>query len=68
MPGIDGPGTADRIAVVSPETAIVLMTATPGAAPASEALDKRDLSPDTLAEIWDEIATSRGRAARAGGQ
>jgi DNA-binding NarL/FixJ family response regulator len=68
MPGIGGREAVARIAVASPETAIALMTATPGPAPASEALDKRDLSPNTLAEIWDGIATSRGRAARAGGQ
>lgn len=68
MPGIDGPETADRIAAASPETAVVLMTATPTTATPSEALDKRDLSPAALAEIWDGVATSRQRAARAGGQ
>jgi CheY-like chemotaxis protein len=69
MPGIDGPETADRIAVASPETAVVLMTATtPAVVTPPEALDKRALSPDTLAEIWDGVATSRRRAARAGGQ
>ena len=68
MPGIDGPETADRIAAASPETAVVLMTATPNAVTPSEALDKRDLSSGTLAEIWDRLATSRRRAARAAGQ
>ena len=67
MPGIDGPETADRIAAASPETAVVLMTATPAAVTPSGALDKRALSPDTLASIWEEVATSRRRAAPAGG-
>lgn len=68
MPGIDGPETADRIAAASPETAVVLMTATPAAVTPSDALDKRALSPDTLAEIWNGVATSGRRAAPAGGQ
>ena len=67
MPGIGGREAAARIAAASPETKIVLMTATPHAVRPPEAIDKRDLSPSLLAQIWDERATSRPpRAARAG--
>jgi DNA-binding NarL/FixJ family response regulator len=67
MPGIGGREAAARIAAASPETAVVLMTATPHTARPPEAIDKRDLSPSMLARIWDERATSRPpRAARAG--
>jgi two-component system, NarL family, invasion response regulator UvrY len=65
MPGIGGREAAERIAAASPETAIVLMTATPAVAPPPEAIDKRDLSPDTLAEIWDRLSSGPPRAAPA---
>jgi DNA-binding NarL/FixJ family response regulator len=69
MPGVGGREAADRIAAASPETTVVLMTATPDFVRPPEALDKRDLSPSTLAEIWEERATSRPqRAAQAGGR
>jgi CheY-like chemotaxis protein len=69
MPGIGGCEAGDRIAAASPETTIVLMTATPGFVRPPEALDKRDLSPSMLAEIWDARATSRPqRAAQGGGR
>lgn len=61
MPGIDGRETAERMAAASPETATVLMTATP--APKKEShglLDKRTLSAKTLAEIWDRMQTANG--------
>jgi DNA-binding NarL/FixJ family response regulator len=53
MPGIDGNQTAARVATQSPETVIVVMTATPDRRGLSEGLfDKRGLSPRALAEIW----------------
>ena len=67
MPGIGGREAAGRIAAASPETAVVLMTATPGAATTLEALDKRDLSPAVLEEIWDALTPRPQRAARGGG-
>jgi two-component system, NarL family, invasion response regulator UvrY len=67
MPGIGGREAADRIAAASPDTAVVLMTATPDPATPPDALDKRRLSPATLTEIWEELATPRpSRAARGG--
>lgn len=69
MPGIGGVEAAERIAVASPATGIVLMTATPDPATPPDAFDKRRLSPAALAEIWEELATPRPeRAARAGEQ
>jgi two-component system, NarL family, invasion response regulator UvrY len=59
MPGIGGREAADRIAAESPRTAVLLMTATPDPATPPEAIDKRRLSPATLAAIWDELATPR---------
>jgi DNA-binding NarL/FixJ family response regulator len=54
MPGLDGKETAARMATVSPETAVVLMTATPDRSGRSNGLlDKRKLSPAALAEIWE---------------
>jgi DNA-binding NarL/FixJ family response regulator len=67
MPGIGGREAAERIAAASPDTAVVLMTAVPHALRPPEALDKRDLSPATLAEIWEELATPRLRRAAQGG-
>jgi two-component system, NarL family, invasion response regulator UvrY len=67
MPGIGGVEAANRIAAASPQTMVVLMTATPDAATPPDAFDKRDLSPAALAELWEGRATPRpGRAARAG--
>jgi DNA-binding response OmpR family regulator len=60
MPGIDGEETAERLAMVSPETAILLMTATP-ARRTNGVLDKRGLSPAALAEIWGRIQTPSER-------
>lgn len=68
MPGIGGSEAADRIAAASPATAVVLMTATPHSATPPEAIDKRRLSPATLAEIWEDLATSPPRAAQGGGR
>jgi two-component system, NarL family, invasion response regulator UvrY len=67
MPGIGGREAADRITVASPETAVVLMSATLDFVRSPEAVDKRDLSPSTLAEIWEELATPRPRRAAQGG-
>ena len=67
MPGIDGREAAERIAVASPDTTIVLMTATPDVVRRPDILDKRDLSPSTLAEIREGLTyPRRARAARAG--
>jgi DNA-binding NarL/FixJ family response regulator len=69
MPGIGGREAAGQIAVASPETTVVLMTATPDLASPPEAIDKRRLSPATLAEMRGELATSRPlRAAQGGGR
>ena len=55
MPGMDGNETAARIATESPNTVIVVMTATPDPRGRPEGLfDKRRLSPPVLREIWDE--------------
>jgi DNA-binding NarL/FixJ family response regulator len=54
MPGIDGYETAKRMAIESPETAIVLMTATPDlTGQLNGVFDKRGLSPAALREIWE---------------
>ena len=53
MPGIDGRETGARMATESPETVIVLMTATPHPTGRPNGVfDKRNLSPAALAEIW----------------
>jgi len=58
MPGIDGRETAARMATESPDTVVVLMTATPDPTGRSNGLfDKRDLSPAVLAEIWARAQT-----------
>jgi two-component system response regulator DesR len=55
MPGIDGDETAARMAAESPETATVLMTATPDPTGRSNGLfDKRGLSPTALAALWEQ--------------
>jgi DNA-binding NarL/FixJ family response regulator len=60
MPGIDGRETAARMATESPDTVVVLMTATPDPTGRSNGLfDKRDLSPATLAEIWAQAKPER---------
>jgi DNA-binding NarL/FixJ family response regulator len=60
MPGIDGRETAARMASESPDTVVVLMTATPDLTGRSNGLfDKRDLSPATLAEIWAQAKPER---------
>ena len=60
MPGIDGRETAARMATESPETAIVLMTATPDPTGRSGGVfDKRNLSPASLAEIWAQAKPAR---------
>jgi len=62
MPGLDGKETAARMATVSPETALFLMTATPDRNGRSDRLlDKRRLSPATLAEIWARAQTPNVR-------
>jgi two-component system, NarL family, invasion response regulator UvrY len=68
MPGIGGVEAAARIAVASPTTGIVLMTATPDAATPPDAFDKRRLSPAALAEIWEELATPRPERAAPPGE
>ena len=61
MPGIDGRETAARLATESPETVIVLMTATPGhTGQPNGVFDKRNLSPAALADIWVRAQTSSG--------
>lgn len=56
MPGMNGAETAERLAAESPETATVVMTATPDASGRTEGLfDKRDLSPAALADLWDRV-------------
>ena len=58
MPGLDGNETAARMATESPETAVVVMTATPDPNGRSESVfDKRRLSPAALAEIWARART-----------
>ena len=60
MPGIDGRETAARMETESPETVIVLMTATPDPTRRSEGLfDKRNLSPAALAEMWAAARPAR---------
>jgi DNA-binding NarL/FixJ family response regulator len=67
MPGIGGRHAANLIATVSPETTVVLMTATPDPATPPEAIDKRDLSPATLATIRERL-TSRPSPVAQGGE
>lgn len=58
MPGMNGEDTADRLATESPETATVVMTATPDPTGRSDGLfDKRKLSPATLTELWERAQT-----------
>jgi DNA-binding NarL/FixJ family response regulator len=58
MPGLDGNETAARMATESPETVVVVMTATPDLNGRSERLfDKRRLSSTALAEIWARART-----------
>jgi len=60
MPGIDGRETAARMATESPETVVVLMTATPDPKGQYDGLfDKRNLSPAALAEIWAQAKPAR---------
>lgn len=62
MPGIDGDETAARMATASPETATVLMTATPDPSGRANGLfDKRGLSPAALATIWEQARASSAR-------
>lgn len=62
MPGIDGDETAARMATESPETATVLMTATPDPTGRSNGLfDKRGLSPTALTELWEQARASNSR-------
>lgn len=54
MPGMDGNETAARVAAVSPETVVVVMTAALDPNRSAEGVfDKRKLSRSALAEIWD---------------
>lgn len=63
MPGIDGRETAVRIAEASPETAVVLMTAELDLpTPPDGLLDKRRLSPATLAEVWGRARATSSRS------
>jgi DNA-binding NarL/FixJ family response regulator len=66
MPGIGGREAASLITAVSPETSVVLMTATPDPATPPEAIDKRDLSPATLATIRESLTSRPSPAARGG--
>jgi DNA-binding NarL/FixJ family response regulator len=55
-PGIDGYETASRMETESPETATVLMTATPDPAGRPNGVfDKSGLSPTALAELWERV-------------
>jgi DNA-binding NarL/FixJ family response regulator len=67
MPGIGGREAASLIAALRPETTVVLMTATPDPATPPEAIDKRHLSPATLATIRERL-TSRPSPAAQGGE
>jgi two-component system, NarL family, response regulator DesR len=59
MPGIDGRETAARMATESPETVTVLMTARPDPTGRSDGLlDKRNLSPAALRELWARAQSS----------
>jgi DNA-binding NarL/FixJ family response regulator len=66
MPGIGGREAASLIAAVSPETTVVLMTATPDPATPPEAIDKRHLSPSTLATMRERLTSRPSPAARGG--
>ena len=57
MPGMDGNLTAARVATESPETVVVVMTATLDSGRSESLFDKRKLSPAALAEIWDHART-----------
>ena len=58
MPDLDGHETAARVATESPETMVVVMTATPDPSGRSNGLfDKRKLSPAGLAKIWAQART-----------
>ncbi len=59
MPGIGGREAAARIAVASPQTAVVLMTAVPAlATPPPAVVDKGSLTATTLVEIWERARSS----------
>ena len=61
MPGLDGYETAARMAMESPETVTVVMTATLDPSRRSKGLlDKRRLSPSALVEIWADASRSVG--------
>ena len=65
MPGLDGYETAARMAMESPETVTVVMTAMLDPSRRSEGvLDKRRLSPSALAEIWADASRSVGMTQR----
>jgi DNA-binding NarL/FixJ family response regulator len=57
MPGLGGIAAATRIREQQPATLVVMVTADSGTALARSAafpvLDKRSLSPSTLAEVWE---------------
>jgi DNA-binding NarL/FixJ family response regulator len=59
MPGLSGAAAARRIAVVRPDTVVVLLSAETGggspdlgAAAVAAALEKRELNPRTLTAMW----------------
>jgi CheY-like chemotaxis protein len=55
MPGMGGTEVATRIGAARPATAVVLMTADPASSETATTtvIDKRALSPATLAAAWD---------------
>ena len=57
MPGIGGPGAAERIVAASPKTTVVMITADSGGLIVDPerftVLNKRSLGPTTLIELWD---------------
>jgi DNA-binding NarL/FixJ family response regulator len=52
MTGADPAGAVREIAAVSPETFVVFVSADPQPAGGTPLVDKRQLSPATLADLW----------------
>jgi DNA-binding NarL/FixJ family response regulator len=63
MPDLDGTEAAHEIAVVSPETFVVLVSADPSLRRSIPLTDKRSLSPMLLTELWQRRAGQPDTAA-----